>query len=633
MTQKSRYNRQYIPHKLSILWLYILIMTSLAAQNIQVKAPATVYEGDRFTVTFSVNDKARNFAGPTFKGFSTLSGPSTSSSTSISFINGHQSKEVNTSFSYLLSADQAGTYTIGAATCVCDGNKISSTPFTIKVEKADPQRRQQQQQQQQPRDPWDDFFNDPWSDRRQQQAQQQAPQEPATIDSKSLFARASISKNSLYQGEQAIITYKIYTQVPITQYQIDKLPGNKGFWAEDLSEGKEIKQYEETIDGRRYQVAEIRRGALFGQENGKMTITPLNLDVLAMIQQPRRRTGTIWDLFDDPFFNRAQAVEKHLSTNAISVNVKPLPEAPEGFTGGVGSFNITGEVDTREVKANEAITYKVTISGSGNIMLINEPEITFSNAFEVYDPQIKDNINKSDGGISGSRTYEWVLIPRSQGEYEIPELKFAYFDPKTGQYVSKSIDAIPIKVDKGDPNAMQSGSTAKNGVQLLNSDINYIKTNDSKWQQQGDSKQPASWFWIGLCSIAAASIIVYLVGRKRQADRADVVGTKKKRATKEARKRLKKAAVYLRSNDDNKFYEEIYKAIWGCLSDHYNIPLSSLSTETVQERLTEHNVPEEKREQILSTLANVDYARFAPGDSTTKKQQIYDEAIELISVI
>ncbi|MBQ0015669.1 MAG: protein BatD [Bacteroidales bacterium] len=621
---------------LSIILVLFAVTFRLSAQHIQVQAPSNVYEGQQFTVHFVVDARANNFRGPSFKGLSVQSGPNQSSSSSVSIINGNVSKSVSNTFTYLILADQPGTFTIGSASCTAEGKQLSSEPFTIHVEKADPQQIARQQQQQQARqqqrrsrDPFAALFGDPWDDG--QAAQQQQQQQPVSLDSKTLFARASISKNNLYQGEQAIITYKIYTQVPISQYQIDKLPGNKGFWAEDLSENQIIKQYEETIDGKRYQVAEIRRGALFAQEHGSLRIAPIDLDVLAMVQRPRRRTGSIFDFFDDAFFNPAQAVEKHLTSNAINVNVKPLPDAPEGYNGAVGSFQASAETNTQQVKAGEAITYKLTIKGSGNLVLITEPSINFSSAFEVYDPQVKDNITHSDAGISGSRTYEWIIIPQSEGEYEIPAFNFSYFDPKTGKYVSQLLPAIPIKVEKGDPNAMHNMSSSKNNVSLIGNDINYIKTGACSWSKL-DETTPI-WFWISLAAIIVTTISVVVGGRKHQEDLKDIAGMRQKRATREARKRLKKAASFLSDGNDNRFYEEIYKAIWGCLADHYKIPLSSLSSDTVRESMACHQVPAEKQESVIQTLANVDYARFAPGDSTSRKQQTYDEALSLISAI
>lgn len=602
------------------LFLFLILVLNATAQELTVRAPGRVDLGRRFEVRYEVNDRASDFRGPSFKGLSVLSGPMTSQSTSMSIINGKTSRSSTFGFTYILQADVEGTFNIGGASCTVDGKKITCPGFTITVEKGT-----QQAQPQQP--------NAYGGNSRQQQAYAQ-PASSSNIDSKQLFARASISKSNPYQGEQVILTYKIYTQVSLSQYQIDKLPGNKGFWSEDLTKDGSVKQYSETVNGRNYQVAEIRRGALFGQESGKLTIEPLDLDVLAIVQRQRRSTGSIWDLFDDPFFNPTQAVEKHLSTNSLTVNVRPLPGgAPDGFNGAVGKFSAKSGVDTREVRANEAITYRLTISGSGNLMLIDAPKLNFPKVFEVYDPQIDDKISRSNSGISGSRTFEWVLIPRSQGDYEIPAFDFAYFDPSTGKYATSHVDAISVHINKGDPNAMKNVTSNKSNVKLLNSDINYIQTGATHFETLNQKHGVEWWFWTFLVLILGGAIVAILLGRRYQAQQQDIAGVRLRRATKEARKRLKKAAAHLYNGDDNSFYEEIYKAIWGCLADKYNIELSRLSSDTVHDCLVEKSVPEEQQQRIMKTLQDVDFARFAPGDAATKKQQIYDEALEMIVMI
>lgn len=602
------------------LFLFLILALNAIAQELTVRAPGRVDLGRRFEVRYEVNDRASDFRGPSFKGLSVLSGPMTSQSTSMSIINGKTSRSSTFGFTYILQADVEGTFNIGGASCTVDGKKITCPGFTITVEKGT-----QQAQPQQP--------NAYGGNSRQQQAYAQ-PASSSNIDSKQLFARASISKSNPYQGEQVILTYKIYTQVSLSQYQIDKLPGNKGFWSEDLTKDGSVKQYSETVNGRNYQVAEIRRGALFGQESGKLTIEPLDLDVLAIVQRQRRSTGSIWDLFDDPFFNPTQAVEKHLSTNSLTVNVRPLPGgAPDGFNGAVGKFSAKSGVDMREVRANEAITYRLTISGSGNLMLIDAPKLNFPKVFEVYDPQIDDKISRSNSGISGTRTFEWVLIPRSQGDYEIPAFDFAYFDPSTGKYATSHVDAISVHINKGDPNAMKNVTSNKSNVKLLNSDINYIQTGATHFETLNQKHGVEWWFWTFLVLILGGAIVAILLGRRYQAQQQDIAGVRLRRATKEARKRLKKAAAHLYNGDDNSFYEEIYKAIWGCLADKYNIELSRLSSDTVHDCLVEKSVPEEQQQRIMKTLQDVDFARFAPGDAATKKQQIYDEALEMIVMI
>ena len=603
------------------VWRCVVAMVAMAvaqvaaAQEISVQAPQSVYQGDNFTVRFVVNTQVKDFRGPTFKGFSTLAGPNTSTSTSISFVNGQMSNSTSMTFTYTLRADLEGTYTVGTASCSADGKKLTSKPFTIKVEKLSAaQQKQRQQQQQQQRQAFD-----PWS---------QQPAQAADIDEKTLFARASINKSNPYQGEQVIITYKIYTQVPISQFTIDKLPGNKGFWAEDLSEGRKVKQYEETIDGRRYQVAEIRRGALFAQESGKLTVEPLDLNVLAMVQSQRRRTGSIWDLFDDPFFNAHQAVERPLSTNRLSVNVRPLPNVPADFSGAVGRFDVKGGLNLDRVKANEAVSYRITVSGSGNLMLIDAPKPEFPSAFEVYDPQINDNIKKGENGISGSRTYEWVLIPRTKGKYTIPAYNFTYFDPQSGQYVTRRVEAQTIDVEKGDAHST-AVAVGKDDVRLLNSDINYIHPTGRLHKVRHE--EHAGWgFWAVAAAIVLLTAAILVGGRRRQAAEQDVAGMRRKRAIRMARKRLKRAEAHLRDDKTESFYEEIYRAIWGCLADKYSIELSRLGRDTVSACLADKQVPESQQQSIMQVLQDVDMARFAPGDARSQMQRIYDEALDMI---
>ena len=382
-------------------------------------------------------------------------------------------------------------------------------------------------------------------------------------------------------------------------------------------------------NGQRYQVAEIRRGALFAQESGTLNIEPLDLNVLAMVQRQRKRTGSIWDLFDDPFFNSAQSVERPLRTKRLSVNVRPLPAGPDDFSGAVGNFDVKGGLTTHDVKANEAITYRLTVSGNGNLMLINAPQPEFPSVFEVYDPQIDDNLKKGDGGISGSRTFEWVLIPRSQGSYTIPAFNFVYFDPATGHYVTKHVEAQEIEVAKGSAQSLALTSS-KDDVRLLNSDINYIIPTGRV--QPIKRTEHAGWpFFIVLLAIVAAAVGAIVGGRIQQSKSQDVAGMRMKRATRMARKRLKKAAAFLGSGDSNRFYEEIYKAIWGCLADKYNIELSQLNRDSVNACLNDKQVPADQQAQIMKVLQDVDLARFAPGNADAQKQSVYNEALMMIA--
>ena len=590
--------------------LLFLLSSTAWGQEMTVQAPKTVYVGDNFTVRFTVGDGVQDFKGPTFKGFSRISGPNPSTQYSSVFVNGKQSSSVQTSYSYTLIADREGSFTVGPASCTTNGGKkLTTESFSIKVEKLSAaQQQQRQQQQQQRRQAYDPF--DPWG--MQQPAQ---PQSTPQIDDNTLFARATVSNTNPWQGEQIIVTYKVYTQVPLRQFAIDKLPGNKGFWSEDLTPNtQQVKQYEETVNGRRYQVAEIRRGALFPQQNGKLTIEPLDLNVLALVQAPRRRTGTMLDLFDDPFFNPAQAVEHPLHTSRIAVNVKPLPKAPEGFSSAVGHFSVKGGLSLDSVKAGEAVSYKLTVSGTGNLMLITPPTPQFPSSFEVYDPQIQDKISRTSSGVSGSRTFEWVLIPSSDGTFTIPAYKFVYFDPSSGSYKTLSIPKQHFKVLPG-ANQPQKTSATNAVSQSRSNTFTYI-----------------------LYILSALAVIIGLVAlvrwlRKRLARNTDPVVQRRRDAVRIARRRLKKAAAHLADSNAGPFYQEIYHAIWDCLSDKYNIPTSQLNRDTVTSCLQDKNVPEEQQQRILLLLGAVDFARFAPGDPSSYMQQIYQQTLDVISEI
>lgn len=591
-----------------------------------VKCRSSVPAGQPFQITFDVNARASNFKMPSLKGLTLMSGPNTGFSSSMSIINGQVSQSVSNTFTIVVVAEQEGTANVGAASCTVDGKNVSSRPFSIKIEKENPQNANNQRggrgQQQ-----------GGWGQPRNQQQQQQLQEPAKAIDGNTLFAKASINKSNLYQGEEAIIVYKIYTQVPLTQFQIDKLPRNKGFWSEDLSENMtQVKQYSETYNGRQYQVAEIRRGALFPQESGKLNIAPLKTDVVAIVQTraQRQRTGTILDFFiDDPFFNipQQQAVVKSLTSNSINVNVKPLPEAPAGFAGGVGNFNVSAKSDLKELHANEAFTYTVTINGRGNLSLLEAPQIDFPKGMEVYEPRVIDNINKGDNGLSGSRTFEWIITPQTQGEYDMPAFDYVYFDPTSGQYVTKQCNKIHIKVSKALHN-----TASKSDVTELNSDIHHIMKKAKLHKADQTGHAPLS-FWLTLLAALVASAAAVIYARRQQEIAGDEASMRLQRANKLAKKRLRNAEKLLNSGNDEQFYEEIYKALWGGIADKFNIPLASLSSDTIRQQLEGKKVDESLQQQILDTLKDVDFARFAPGDSSTKKQQIYDEAMATITNI
>lgn len=535
-------------------------------------------------------------------------------SISESWTNGQRTSSVRISWSYIVRANQEGSYTVGPASCNVDGRQIQSSSFTIKCVKGNTQAQPQQ----------NSLGRGNQGPQQARPQQQQRPNYHATnVDKSELYARGSVSKSNPYVGEQIIATYKIYSRVDLEQVNYGKAPEKKGFWVEDLTGDGKVNVRQETINGKLYNVYTIQQEALFPQEEGHLTITPFIMPARA-ITYPQEPIATPWGIIG--YRQTAKIFDTKLSTGTISVNARPLPKGPENFSGGVGHFSVRGKVDLDEVRANEAITFTLTVNGNGNLMLIDAPEVKFPEVFEVYDPKVDDHISRSGAGISGSRTFEWVLIPRSQGNYEIPAVEFVYFDPQTGKYVTASTAPIPVKVNKGDPRAMKKNQSDN----LLNRDINHIKLRGIHLKDAGTCGK-VNWLqWLMIVMIALATVACIIVGRKRQEMMADEVGMRLRRAMKVARRRLRNAEKHLHDGNDEIFYEEIYKALWGCLSDKYSIELSKLSRDTVEERLQEKQISAEKHDLIMNTLNDIDMARFAPGDSSEKKQAIYDEALQTI---
>jgi len=603
--------------------LIILFLTKLniiVAEDIKFSASAsstTVGTGQQFSVTFSINTGGgSNFKAPSFKGFSVLSGPNQSSSSSTQIINGSFSQTVSYSYTYYLQAGNEGTYTIGPAYINVGGKTYESNPITIKVVKD----------------------NSASQNRSNQGNNQGQNQQTASFSDKDIFIRASISNASPYMGEQIIVTYKLYTSVGISQYSINKTPSNKGLWTEDLTkENERPKQYKEYIDGKQYIVAEIKKVAMFPQESGNLTIEPLEVDVIAQIPIQRRRTNTIFDFFDDPFGSSVQNIKKTIKSNSSVIRVKPLPAAgkPDDFSGAVGNFTFSSNLSKNEVKANDAINLKITVSGRGNIKLIDKFDITFPTDFETYDPKITDNINKSDNGISGTKTFDYLLIPRNQGNFTIKPIKFTYFDLNKGKYVTLTSPEYNIKVDKGDGKASATTLTTvnKEDIKYIGSDIEHIKTKPNKLKPEGQFFFLSKLYFTLLVIPVILFIAALIFRRKHLKLRGNVALLRNKKATKIARNRLKKAQKFLQNNERNNFYNEISQALWGYLSDKFNIPLAELSMESVNQSLQNKLVDTATIEQLISVLNNCEFARFTPESESLNMKKIYNEAIDIIKKI
>ncbi|MDP2237459.1 MAG: BatD family protein [Bacteroidales bacterium] len=602
-----------------LIFMVLMIPKITSGQSATLKASAktNVEVGEQFRVVYEVNAEGSNFTGPDFRGFSLITGPMVSTSSSIQIVNGRMDRTFTQTYTYILSAGQEGEFTIEPANVTVDGKKIASNKLTIKVGPASSQQGGGGQA-------------------RQPSTQDQS----GSLSAKDLYLRAIPDKRTAVVGEQIIITYRIYTRVPVSSLSVTKLSSFPGFWTKNLLDNNaSLQQTTQIIDGQEYVLADVRKVALFPQKTGKLTIEPMELECVAQIrtQQNQQRTRDPFEsFFNDPFFNRnIQNVPKTLISEAITIDVEPVPVArrPQQFNGAVGQFGFQSAIDRNEIKANEAINISFTITGSGNLELIDLPRPIFPADFEVYDPKIVSDIKTSSNGISGSRKAEYLVIPRFQGSYRIEPVEFVYYDPRKKEYVTLRSQTFDIKVEKG--SADSSGdvvySSAQEGIRYLGSDIRHIKLKGKKLKPAGSYFFASPLYFLLVLGSLALFIGALLWTRKQEHLRQNQSLLRNRKATKVARKRLVNAEKHLRRKEQNEFYAEISQALWGYISDKFTIPKSELSFETVEIALKEKNAAVELVEQFILTLNNCEYARFAPGDVNKKMDDLYQQGIEVIT--
>ena len=612
------------------LILSILVPTILRAQDdpkLTVSAKKQVVVGERFQVVFEANAEGKGFQAPSFEGFTVVGGPFTSSSSSFSMVNGSMSHTVKNTYTYALQAYKEGTFHIGSASLTVKGNKISSEPFDIQVFPDDGSHAT--------------ASGGGSSGTHQGQSQGQNTNDPQ-VSGKDLFLRVIPSKKSAYVGEQIVLTYKLYTKVPVSSLQVDKMPSYAGFWTKDISDnnGGSLRQTSEYINGMEYTVAEIQKIVVVPQRSGTLTVDPMSIECIAQIrtESNNRRSNDPFDIFfNDPFFNRNIAnVKKELSTSNLSIDVKNLPadRKPNSFAGAVGNYNFKSDIDKTELRTNEAFTLTLTVSGTGNVELLQMPEPTFPPDFEVYDPKITTSTNTSAQGLSGTKKAEYLVIPRRAGNFTIAPVEFSFFNPANATYSSLMSDGYSIQVEKGLGGEGDDGSiyaSNQEGIKYLGSDVRHITTGNPQLKPKHAAFFGTSAYFVALLAMLLVFIIMLLVSKKREHDKQDTAANRNKKATKVARGRLKKADQYLKVKDQDKFYVEMSQALWGYIADKLGIERSKLSMDTVSEAMKDKNVPDDLTQQFVDTLNSCEFARFAPGSAEEKMDDLYKKGIEVIT--
>jgi hypothetical protein len=588
------------------------------AQQVEFRASAktVVATGERFTVKYVLNAEGTNFKGPATSDFSIISGPNASTSSSIQIINGRVDRSVEYTYTYLMTASKEGTFTLPAASVKVEGKAYQSNALTIQVIKG-PSGQQYQGQQ------------------------GTASQQKQGVSGDDVFIKAYLDKSNPVQGEQVIVTYKIYTRVPVSQIEIKKLSSFSGFWSKSLlDDDAPLKQYKETINGEEYVVADFRKIALFPLKSGELSIDPLELNCVAQVQQKgQKRWGDPFfdNFFNDSFFNRYQNVQLALKSNPLTIRVAPLPSAgkPADFSGAVGTFRFNSSLDKTSLKTNEAINLKFTVSGKGNIELVEDLKIKFPPDFEVYDPKINNDLSITAAGISGTRTLEYLIIPRTPGKFRIDPVKFSYFDLDRREYVTLSSQPYTIDVEKGEgssSNITYSGVNQED-IQYIGSDVRHIKTGRPALKLIGASFFGSTLYYLLLVIPLLLFVLFIVVYKNELKKRSNISLMRNLKATKIATKRLRMANKYLREKKKEEFYIEISQALWGYLSDKFTIPQAELSMDSIQAALTNKGIEQPIIDQFMEVLGKCEFARFAPGDSTEQMEMSYTDAMEIISKV
>lgn len=590
-----------------ILFLLSIVTVITYSQNVSFTAGVDknpVASDEQFTLEFTITTSgasARSFNAPDLSKFLTLSGPN--QSTSMQIINGSVSS--SQSFSYILQAREAGKFQIGSATIEVGGSQFKSNVVDVTVTKGSGQKKQQTQAQQ-----------------------------SESVDmGDNLFLRAIVDRSKVYQGEQITVIYKIYTRARIVNYSINKLPTMTGFWGEELQLPQQVNLTNEVVNGKQYQVGILKKMALFPTQNGVLEINPMELTCQVQVQSKRRSNDIFDQFFNDPFFG-AQTANVPLKSPPVKVTVLPLPQTnvPESFQGAVGKFSLTASLNKRNAKTNEPISLKATITGTGNVKILEAPKLKLPTDFEQYDPKVKEDITRSGESINGTKTFEWLIVPRYPGNKKIPALEFTYFDIGQKRYITLRTNEFNVLVEKGSAEAPQlAGGLSKEDVKLLNQDIRFIKTEIGSLREKNKELiQPGTAM---LMTIIPFAVFIGLIFMRQKAltEMSDVVSFRSRKAMKIAAKKLLNAKQLLNQNKHEAFYAEVSTAMWQYVSDKLAIDRAELSIDNVTQQLQLKNVSEELIQKIKECLEACEFARFAPGSSSQEeKNKMYEMATNII---
>ncbi len=595
--------------KISLLMSFLFcVILSAVAQTVSVQVPSHVSCGENFRLSYVISTQdVDNFRmGDVPDGLEVITGPYTSRSSSFQIVNGHTTSSSTITYTYTLYAAKNGTYTIPAATAKVGGKSISSNTAKVTVSGTAPQGGTQSA----PR-------------MHSGNSQDNMRSSGSQISGNDLFIRVSANKKRVHEQEPILLTYKVYTQVDLTQLQ-GKMPDLTGFHTQELPLPQQKSFSVETIDGKQYRTVTWSQYVMYPQMTGKLEIPSITFKGI-VIQRNRNI-----DPFE-AFFNGGSAyteVKRDVVAPSITIQVDPLPDRPAGFSGGVGQFKVSATADKTEVKAGDPVNIRVAISGTGNLKLLKQPVLETPKDFDKYDPKVTDKTKLTQRGLEGSMIYDYLVVPRNQGKYTIPAIQFTYYDTATNTYKTASTQPIELNVLKGN-----GRSTVADFSSNADNDIHALKTGNSSMTRLdyylfGSARYLA---WI-LLPLLVFCVLVFIF-RKRALDNANIVRAKGRKANKVATRRLRLASKLMEKGEQEKFYDEVLRALWGYVGDKLNIPVEKLSRENISEKLSERGIDETTIASFVEAIDECEYARYAPGDPNGKMDTVYDKAVTAITNI
>jgi hypothetical protein len=595
------------------LLLYILafLVISLGSvgtvsAQISVSVPSHVQAGENFRLAYTINNQdVEDFrAGNIPEGLELIAGPYTSQQSSYQMVNGHTTSSSSITFTYTLYATKDGSYNIPPAHARIRGRNVASRAVRVTVSGR--------------------ARNTGGTPRMHQDESAPAMQSAGSrISDKDLFIKVTANKKRVHEQEPVLLTYKVYTLVDLTQLE-GKMPDLTGFHSQEIPLPRQKSFHIERVNGKTYRAVTWSQYLMYPQMTGSLKIPSITFK--GIVVQENRNVDPF-----EAFFNGGSGyveVKRNIVAPGMTIQVDPLPTKPAGFSGGVGKFNISAQLSKKEVKAGDPVTLRVVVGGTGNLKLIKQPEPVFPKGFDKYDPKVTDKTKLTNAGVGGNMVYDFLVVPRNQGEYDIPPVAFTYYDVDANAYKTIRTQGFHLSVAPGDGKGETDSYDA-----LKDNDIHDIKSGDTTVHPIGDIFYGSAAYWISLVIPLVAFIVLLIVFRRRAIENADIVKMRGKRATKIARRRLKNASRLMFAHKQAEFYDEVLRALWGYAGYKLNMSVESLSRDNIKDNLMQHGVPAESVEKFIMALDECEFERYAPGDAAGNMEKIFQSAMTAIMEI